>query len=100
MGWFRCAISGENFPGVLLNKSRAVGFYTTRFVEADTVDEAGKKALQMLRADALLKLPEGVSYPLAAMVYLEEIEQVPRNAVPREVPGFAFFDMKPSPGPA
>jgi hypothetical protein len=92
VGWYRCAITGEHFPGALLNKAETVGFRTTCFVEAHSVDDAEVKAFQMLRADARLKLPDGVSYPLETKVHLNEIEPVPRDVVPEEKPEFIFFD--------
>lgn len=76
MKWFRCLIEGENFPGELANTKELIGFYTTRFVEANTPEEAEMKALDNLKSEESFQLPEGVRPPENAKVYFEEIEEV------------------------
>lgn len=34
--WFNCLILVENFPGELIKEKSRVGFYTTRFVQANS----------------------------------------------------------------
>jgi hypothetical protein len=40
MAWFRLFACGEDFPVVLDCNVEIVGFYTTRYVEAETQGEA------------------------------------------------------------
>jgi hypothetical protein len=93
MKWFRCLIEGENFPGVLANSDELIGFYTTRFVEAETAEEAEMKALANLKNEESLQLPEGVVPPSNAKVYFEEIEEVMESEVPEVNAGFSFYIM-------
>jgi hypothetical protein len=80
---------------VLLNKPGQVGFRATLFVEANTVDDAELKAFQILRVDARLKLPDGMSYPLKTKIHLDEIELVPHDVVRVKEPEIIFFDENP-----
>ncbi len=52
---------------------KRMGFYTTRFVEADTPEEAESQAVQLVREDS--KLREAVHNEKSdpPMIYLEEI---------------------------
>jgi hypothetical protein len=59
MPWFRCFISGENFPGELVGDSGPFGFYVTRFVEAADATDAENVALHDLKADPKLAPPPG-----------------------------------------
>ena len=40
MPWFRLFACGEDFPVILDNNVEVVGFYTTRYIEAETQGEA------------------------------------------------------------
>lgn len=93
MALFRCFIRGENFPSILDGRSTLLGFYTTRFVEANTPEEAELFVLEQLRRDSSLRLPEGVAQNPDARVYFEEIVEVvdDENQIPNA--GFVFFEM-------
>lgn len=93
MKWFRCFIEGENFPGVLANCDELIGFYTTRFVEAETAEDAEMKALEILKGEESFRLPEGVTPPSNAKVYFEEIEEVLVSELPEVNAGFTFYVM-------
>lgn len=56
MPWFRCVIEGENFPGVLVRKKGLVGFFTTRWVEASSPEEAEVAALETLRGEPTFQM--------------------------------------------
>ena len=92
MPLFRCSIRGENFPGELIGLTTAVGFNATRFVDAESVEEAEGIAVAALRQDAALTV---ASEPRVknAKVYFERVDEVPPDTerVPNE--GFAFFSM-------
>lgn len=88
MPLFRCLIRGENFPGALIGSEEPIGFYTTRFVEAGSPEEAEMLAIGLLRDDANLDVP-----PEHASVYFEEIEEVPERTEQLPDKGFSFFPM-------
>lgn len=92
MALFRCLIRGENFPGRLIGQDEPVGFYTTRFVEAESPQEAEARAIDLLRADADLALPEKYRTK-DAKVYLDEIDEVAPETEQRPNKGFTFFTM-------
>ena len=91
MGWFRCFIRGENFPGEMVGESGPVGFYVTRFVEADDIADVEAIALQTLRNE--LQPPSGYTPSGQTRVYFEEIEELaamPASDVPQ---GFVWYPM-------
>jgi hypothetical protein len=52
---------GEDFPGAILGKAEPIGFYVTRFVDAESDDDAELAALELLRNDESLSTPPDVS---------------------------------------
>lgn len=92
MALFRCLIRGENFPGQLIDETTPVGFYTTRFVEAESAEEAELAAVNLLRSDSSLAMPEELRTK-EAKVYVEEIEEVPPDTERKPNKGFTFFSM-------
>jgi hypothetical protein len=94
MKLFRCLIEGANFPFELEGEAGLFGFYTTRFVRADTPEQAELLALEILRADSKLDVPPA-KRTKDTMVYFREIEEI--SAMPDGVPdsgtGYAFFPM-------
>lgn len=92
MPLFRCFICGENFPGKLLGQDEPVGFYTTRFVEADSPEEAELLAVALLRDDPSLDvLAEHRTHD--ARLYFEDINEVPSDTEQKPNSGFTFFTM-------
>lgn len=92
MPLFRCAITGEDFPGKILHQEDPVGFYTARYVEAETPEEAELLVLDLLRNEAALDLaPEHRSEN--AKVYFESIDEVPEDTERTPNAGFVFFTM-------
>ncbi|MDS4029276.1 MAG: hypothetical protein RKO66_04285 [Candidatus Contendobacter sp.] len=90
---YRCLAHGENFPGAILSRTEAIGFYTTRFVVAKDAQTAEMLVLEMLRAEPGLQLPEGVDKPMDARVSFERIEEVPNDTPPQPNAGFTFYVM-------
>lgn len=84
MAWYRCLARGENFLKVNLETGalERYGFYTTRFVVANSPKEAEMKALALMRRDKSFQPPAGCEKPKAAKVYFEEIQPV-RRLLPR-----------------
>lgn len=93
MNWYKCFISGENFPGALIGEKMPIGFYITRFIQADSPEEAENIALSNLKQEKALKLPDDISRPLEAKVYFEEIVEITKNDVPDIQAGFTFYVM-------
>lgn len=94
MSWYKCFIAGENFPGALIGESNPIGFYTTRFIEAKSPEEAETKVLANLKNEQKLSLPPGVPRPSNATVYFENIEEVESAEVTETNMGFSFFVME------
>jgi hypothetical protein len=93
MPWYKCFIAGENFPGAIIGESNTIGFYTTRFVEAKSPEEAETRALANLKNEQTFSLPPGVARPSNAKVYFENIEEVESSEVNETNLGFSFFVM-------
>src|SRR3546814_18930299 len=70
------SICGENFPGTLLGQEELVGFYTTRFVEADSPEQAEIMAIELLRNDPSLDV-SSEHRTQSAKVFFEDIDEVP-----------------------
>lgn len=93
MAWFCCVIHGVNFPGVLIDSAKPVGFFTARFVEAANTEQAEILGLQILREEPKLALPKG-DKSQAAQVSFDEIYEVSPVDVPSEIPGFIWHTME------
>jgi hypothetical protein len=93
MSWYKCFIVGENFPGAIFGESKPIGFYTTRFVEANSPEEAETKALANLKNEQTFSLPPGVARASNAKVYFENIEEVDNSEVNETNMGLSFFVM-------
>lgn len=96
MKWFKCYIEGENFPGELAGDDKLIGFFITRFVQADSPEEAESIALCRLKDEDSLRLPAGVSPSPIAKVYFEQITEVIEEDVPSVQSRFTFFPMESS----
>ena len=90
MAWFRLFACGEDFPVILDGNVELVGFYTTRYIEAETAGEAEAIASEQLFEDEDLQPPPGYEEYQPRIVF-EEVEQV---AEPLDInDGFMFFPM-------
>ena len=92
MKLYRCFIKGENFA--IGGSDGPYGFYTTRFVRAESAERAETLAVEILRSDPKLDAPPSTRSE-KTMVYFESIEEI--DAIPQGVnepgTGFAFFKM-------
>lgn len=91
MPWFRCFVRGENFAVVMDGRQELLGFYVTRFVEADNPEGAEAEAVAVLKADPRLAPPPGHTPTGRARVFFEQITEVPAADVPARPPGFTFY---------
>jgi hypothetical protein len=92
MPLFRCFIRGDNFPGKLIGKRDPVGFYTTRFVEAASPEEAESLVVEWLRDDPDLAVAPKYRAE-DAQVFFEKIDEVPDDTEQKPNNGFTFFSM-------
>ena len=94
MKLYRCMVRGENFPGELIGKKGLVGFYTTRWVEAVSLEEAEISALEAVRIDPAFEIVSPkLREQFKAMVYFEEILEVPPETPRVPSKGATWFDM-------
>ena len=93
MPWYKCSVVGKDFPGSILGKSQLIGFYTTRFVEATTTEEAEVLALNHLKDEPKLRLPGDIPKQTSARVTFEEIVEIETPESPVVQTGFCFFEM-------
>lgn len=92
MPWFRLFACGEDFPVILDGRVELVGFYTTRYVEAETSGEAEAIASELLFEDEDLQPPPGDWSDYQPRIMFEEVEQV---AEPIDIDdNFSFFPME------
>ena len=90
---FRCFIRGENFPGSLLGQAEPIGFFATRFVEAESPAEAELAALALLRQDPTFNAVGPEDRMEDAKVYFEEIDEEPADSECGPGKGLSFFPM-------
>ena len=93
MTHYRVFLRGENFQMEVAGKSTRMGFFTTRFVQANNRDGAELLAVDLIRNDRWLK--GAVSNPRtdSPRIFAEEIEAVEGAGVPDVGSGFSFFPM-------
>ena len=89
---FRCFIRGENFPGTMAGQPDPIGFYATRFVEAESPEFAETTALDLLRGDPAFNVPPELRTE-DARVYFESIEEVSVESGWSAGGGFTFYPM-------
>jgi len=97
MAWFRCFIRGENFAADVDGQRGLYGWYTTRFVEAASAEEAETMALQGLKAEPKLAPPAWYKPVATARVFFEKIAEIPAGDVPAPQPGFVWYAMESDP---
>jgi hypothetical protein len=88
---YRCFVRGENFRLEIDGERALHGFYTSRWVEADSPNEAEVAVVALLKQDPILQKPDwhDGSGP-QAKVYVEEIEEA-EDAWRGSNQGFSFF---------
>jgi hypothetical protein len=91
MPLYRVLFHGKDFPGVILGKSKPIGFYTTRFVHAADEPAAEAAALATLREapELNIALQHRTS---VAKVFVEELEVALGDREQRPNTGFTFYE--------
>ena len=90
MAWFRLFVCGEDFPVILDGNVEIVGFYTTRYIHAETASEAEAIASELIFDDEDLRPPPGYEDCQPRIVF-EEVEKVDAPVDIND--GFMFFPM-------
>ena len=97
MPWYRCLARGENFPKANAETGALTryGFYTTRYVVANSPKEAEMKALALMRLETIFQPPAGCEKPKDAKVFFEEVQQMrwPLLALCRSAKGATWYTM-------
>jgi len=91
MSWFRVLVEGRHVKMDVASECRYVGFFVTRFVNAETPTLAGALAISAVRADPKLDgliLNDDDDPPVLSV---EEIEDVPEADVLKDGPGFVIY---------
>lgn len=93
---FRTLIRGQNFVLALDGQPRRLGFFTTRFVQADDAAGAERAAVAAIRGDPELRANVRNARADPPMIFVDEI--APVDAAPDAAgSGFAFFpEEKPA----
>lgn len=92
MKQYKVLVRGENFLINLDGVNQKVGFYTTRFVEAESEKEAEYAVMDMLRSDPELiqvVLNEESALPVMFAEEIEELESF--KGLPVAGAGFSFY---------
>ena len=89
---FRCFIKGTNFPGRLVGQKKPVGFYTTRYIDASSSDEAEMLVVENLRTDKGLSVPEKYCAQ-DAKIFFMKVEEAPPETERKPNAGFTFYTM-------
>lgn len=72
---YQVLLRGENFELNWEGKIKNLGFFTTRWVKANSVEDAEKKAVQLIQNDKWLQSALIEKSEYSPMVYMEEISQ-------------------------
>jgi hypothetical protein len=91
---YQCSIRGENFPGELISSKGSYGFYTTRWVEAASPEEAERVALALLKGEPIFQVRSPkLREQYKVTVYFEKIEPVGPSKRGRVNGGATWFKM-------
>ena len=93
MNHYRVFLKGQNFLLNVDGTPKRLGFFTTRFVQANNRDGAELLAVDLIRSDTWLRnsvLNERSDPP---KIFAEEIDIVDANDVPEVLAGFSYFPM-------
>ena len=93
MAFYRVFLRGENFLMEVDGKPTRMGFYTTRFVQANNRDGAELLAVDLIRSDSWLKKSVSNDRSDPPKIFAEEIDLVEGEGAPDVGAGFSFFPM-------
>ena len=93
MAHYRVFLRGANFLMDVNEKPTRIGFFATRFVQANTRDGAELLAVDLIRNDKWLRGAVSNSPSDPPEIFAEEIEVVEGDYDPGVGSGFSFFPM-------
>ncbi len=89
---YKVFIRGENFLMNVEGVKKKLGFYTARFVEANSEEEAGNAVMDMLRADLKFEKSALNDRSDSPVMYAQEIEELKSfDGYPYPGAGFIWF---------
>ncbi len=92
---YRILIQGKDFHIEVENGNPIIGFYTTRFVEAENPDEAELKAVDLIKNDNKLKNSMKKELNPKPMLFAKEIEELESfDEVDPPGEGYTFYPKK------
>ncbi|MDT4331833.1 hypothetical protein ACQE3E_12130 [Methylomonas sp. MED-D] len=93
MNKYEVIINGQNFLMEVDGKIERMGFYVTRYVEADNHEEAELKAVYLVRNIERLKGAHLNTEDDPPMLYLEEMYEIENfDGLETLEPGIAFYN--------
>lgn len=96
MKYYQVVLNGENFLIRVDGEKTLMGFYTTKFVEAESAKEAELKAVDVLKQDEdLLNLTLNRSGDIykAPTIYLDTIYEITKSSM-EDDQGKAWYSME------
>ena len=90
---FLVRIEGRDFPARLSDDGKDLGFFTTRYVEAEDVEAAELRAVGVIRSELLEWIgppQEGDPTPMMTLDKVVEVDEMPQGG-PGE--GFTWYPM-------
>lgn len=95
MNKYRVFLNGRNFWMKVDRQPKRMGFYTTRFVEADLPEEAESLAVQLIRKDTKLQKVVHNKKSDPPMIYLEGIALLKSfKGIKLPGTGYVFYEEK------
>ena len=91
MKHFRVSLRGENFLLNFDGQPTKMGFYATRFVQANNPEGAELLAVDLLQGDETLRGAANLRSDHPPMIFADEIDEVVAEEVPDSPAGFTFF---------
>ncbi len=98
MKFFQVVLNGENFLIRVDGKKTLMGFFTTKFIEAESAKEAELKAVDALKQDEDLQnltLNRGGDIYIAPTIHLDTIYEIRESSMEDDT-GKSWYSMKGS----
>lgn len=91
---YRCSLHGTDFVYPDEPAKNRIGFYTTRWVEADSPETAEIMAVDVIRQDSYWKHLQSFTTAPLPTIYVEEIVEVKNVTGPNK--GYTFYRVDPN----
>lgn len=84
---FKVLVNGENYQMEVDGELQLLGFFATRFIHADSREEAGRLALTSIESDLAEQIPGTSTLKIVSIDQIETISELPQPS------GFSFYRM-------